>query len=102
MCMMCVQSALNDCSTADEQYRARVEILADRFSLRADQIRQMLALSDTFPTMEVERLYKDALARQWSSQRWQARFDEFIRVETDARATPTKCGPTRCGSACSG
>lgn len=65
--------------------RARIEILADRFALRTDQIKQMLALSDEFPVIEVEQLYKEALARQWSSRQWQARFDEFIRVETGAK-----------------
>jgi hypothetical protein len=89
MCMMCMQIALSDCgpapSTVNEQHRARIEILADRFALRTDQVKQMLALSDEFPVMDVEQLYKEALARQWSSRQWQARFDEFIRAETDAK-----------------
>ena len=84
MCLMCVNSMLNDCAhqneVNNEQHRARVQTLADRFALRHNQVEKVLELSGgNFPVRDTEKLYRAALDDGLSDREWQAEFNGVIR-----------------------
>lgn len=84
LCLMCMSGMIDECARQNEvnneQHRARVQTLADRFALRHSQVEKVLELSGgNFPVRDTEKLYKAALDDGLSDGEWQAEFNGVIR-----------------------